>query len=128
MKKIFHPTTFKMHDFTTCHELNYHFNFSYEPDCYDSQCEATYQIDPHQMHVKMEDVSIAITSPSVLSELLDIVPNTFDFSTGYQIGFADGFFTGSRKTFAKPQSVTWSYLAGYEYGIQLGAYYRQWPK
>ena len=124
MKRIFNATTFKLIDFTTCYPLNYHFNCTSEPDCYDTQCEATYQIDPRQMYVNKVDISI--TSANILAEILNKVPNAFDYSTGYQFGFSDGYFSGTRKTFEIPQTVTWSYLVGYEYGVQLGTYYRQY--
>ena len=123
MKIIVNPNTFKLQNFSTSCELNYHFNGYQSSDSYTPTHKSTYQIASSQAVVGKVDV--AITAGHVLTTLLEMVPDKRAFNNGYSIGFEDGVSCGSRKTFLEPQRVAWSFLVGYEYGVQLGSYYHQ---
>ena len=121
MKKLFDPCTYKLYDVTTGEELIYRKDHK-EISNYDPlDVETYYQIDPTQEI--LTTYSVDILSPSLLADILSQVTHQ-DFATGFNIGFSDGFFKGTREYYTKPTCTSWSFLVGYEYGVQYACFYK----
>lgn len=120
MNKLFDPNTHKLFDTSTGKELNYDYLLPTR-DRYDTRGMAYYRISPDNYHVYVIDSSIV--SPSILTDILNNVTNS-EFSTGFSLGLSDGMFHARRRTFLQQSYVSWSFLVGYEYGVQLGTYYK----